>query len=77
MTTAGIKEKLIGKIRKIENKDLLEEIMRLLEIETEDTIYETTADQKKAIQEARGQYEKGDFKTKKDADNEIDQWLEE
>lgn len=69
------KEKLIQKIKNIENQDLIEEINRLIDIEFDDTPYLTNKDQKKAIQEARAQINNGDIINGDQADKEIDEWL--
>ncbi len=69
------KEKLIQKIKNIENQDLIEEINRLIDIEFDDTPYLTNEDQKKAIQEARAQINNGDIINGDQADKEIDEWI--
>ncbi len=77
MTKAIIRKKLIGKIKNIEDKDLLEELLRLLEMETDDTEYKTSEEQQTAIKEARKQYKKNEYLSDLEADRDIDQWLEE
>ena len=69
------KEKLIHKIKNIENQDIIEEIYRLIDIEFDDTPYLTNEDQKNAIQESRTQIESGDIINGDIADKEIDEWL--
>ncbi len=69
------KEKLIQKIKNIENQDLIEEINRLIDIELDDTPYLTNEDQMKAIQDARAQINNGDIINGDQADKEIDEWL--
>lgn len=77
MSTAELRKKLIEKINITENEDLLEEVYRLLEIESEDIeIYKLTDDQMLAIEEARNQIKNGQFLSDEEADKEINEWLE-
>lgn len=71
------KDKLIDKIRQIENPDIFNEIQRLLEIEFDDKPYQTTEEQKEAIRQARDQIKRGEIITEEQADKEIDEWLNE
>ena len=76
MTTTELKQKLINQIQKMENKPILEEALRLLELESKDLeVYKLNEDQKSAVAEARQQYQKGDFLNEGEADQEIDEWL--
>lgn len=76
MSTLELKKRLIDKIQKTENDDLLKELYRLLEMETEDIeIYKLNDSQKKAIDEARLQINNGQFLTNEQANKEINQWL--
>jgi hypothetical protein len=47
------KSKLINRINAIENKDVLDEVNRLLEVDVEETIYQTSSEQKEEIEQAR------------------------
>jgi len=76
MSTIELRRRLIDKIQKTENEDLLEEAYRLLELETEDIeIYKLNDDQRKAITEARQQINNGQFLTDDQSNKEIDEWL--
>jgi hypothetical protein len=70
------KEKIISRIKELEDINLIDEINRLLEIEFDDSPYITNQDQKDAIREARNQIKNGNTLTEDQADNEIDEWLE-
>jgi len=70
------KEKIINRIKELEDLNLIDEINRLLEIEFDDSPYITNQDQRNAIREARNQIKKGDTLTEDQADNEIDEWLD-
>ncbi len=59
MSTIELKKRLIDKIQKTDNENLLGEAFRLLEMESEDIeIYKLNDGQKKAIEEARKQITK-------------------
>ena len=76
MSTVELRKRLIDKIQKTDNEGLLQEVYRLLELETEDIeIYKLSDDQKKAVNEGRQQINDGRFLTNDQADNEIDEWL--
>ncbi|SEJ43230.1 hypothetical protein SAMN05216327_11062 [Dyadobacter sp. SG02] len=76
MATTGLKERLIDKIKSIDNEDILEEAYRLLGLETDnEEPHVLNADQKAAIAEAREQIKSGDYLTNQESDKEIDEWL--
>lgn len=76
MSTTELKKRLIDKIQKTDNENLLEEAYRLLELETQDIeVYKLTDDQRKAIDEAKQQITNGQFLTDEQANKEIDEWL--
>lgn len=76
MSTKELRKRLIKEIEKTQNEDLLEEVYRLLHIETSDIeIYKLSEDQKKSITEAKNQIKKGQFLTDEEANKEINEWL--
>jgi hypothetical protein len=76
MTVIELRKKLIGKINRIKNDDILEEMYRLIENQEADLdVYNLSADQKNAIAEAQQQIKDGDYLTEEQADKEIDEWL--
>lgn len=76
MSTLELRRRLIDKIQKTDNEDLLAEVYRLLELETEDIeTYKLNNDQRKAISEARKQISNGQFFTDEQSNKEIDEWL--
>ena len=78
MTEVELKKRLIGKINRMKNEYLLHELFRLLENEESDEdIYKFSEEELNAINEARGQYKKGEFLSNDAADKEIDTWLGE
>jgi hypothetical protein len=76
MSSAELKKRLIDKIRETDNKNLLEEAFRLLQMESEDIeVYTLSEDQKNAVNEARQQIKNGQFLTDDEANKDIDEWL--
>ena len=76
MKTFDIKEKLIKEINLSQNKNLLEELYRFLNLENEIQVeYLLNDDQNAAIAEARQQIKNGDFLSNKQADQEMEEWL--
>lgn len=74
--TLDLQKKLIDKIQVTHDNRILEEVYRLLAIESDDTdIYPLNDDQQKAIAEARHQIKSGQFLTEERANKEIDEWL--
>jgi predicted house-cleaning noncanonical NTP pyrophosphatase (MazG superfamily) len=76
MSTIELKERLIEKIQTTSDSDILEEVYRLLEMEQNDTaIFYFNDEQKKQIDTAQKQVQKGQYFSNLEADKEIDQWL--
>jgi hypothetical protein len=77
MSTVELRERLIDKIQKTEDDQLLEEACRLLEMEeAESDIYMLNGEQKEAIELSRQQIKEGKYLTDEQANQEIDEWLE-
>ena len=76
MTEIELKKRLIGKINRTKNKEILEEMYRLiLNEETDNSIYELSFEQKNAVEEAQKQYKNGQYLKSDEADKKIDEWL--
>ena len=76
MSTIELRNKVIDKIKKIDNEDLLNEVNRLIEIETSDLeVYKFNDEQKAAIEEAENQIRNGEFLTDEEATKDIEEWL--
>jgi hypothetical protein len=74
MSTIELRRRLIDKIQKTENGDLLAEAYRLLVMETGDIeMYKLNDDQRKAINEARQQINSGQFLTNEQSNKEIEE----
>ena len=76
MTQTNLKKRVIEGIENTKNTDLLEEVLRLLDLENQDLkIYELNHAQINAINEAREQINNGQTLTNEEANDEIDKWL--
>lgn len=75
METAELKRKLIAKINDTENSEILESLIRLLEIQSNEDVYVLNDAQIAAIEEAREDYKNGRFLTNEEANAEIEKWL--
>lgn len=71
------RKKLIEKIKRVNDKHIIDEVYRLLNIDFDDTVYETNNDQKKAIKEAREQIKSGHTLSDKEVNKQISKWLNE
>jgi len=77
MPTPSLKDRLIDKLREIEDPALLAEVSNLFELQEPESIYKTTPAQKKAIEEATQQVKDGRVVDNEQSDKESDEWLSE
>ena len=79
MASSDIKSKLIEEINSSSNQDLLEELYRFFNLDnaTEKSVYELSDTQKQAITEAREEINNGNYLTNDQANQDIDEWLNE
>jgi hypothetical protein len=76
MSTIELKEQLISKIKITNDDEVLENVLKLLEFETnKQEIYLLNDEQKMALKKAQAEYVNGDFYTVSEADNITAQWL--
>lgn len=75
MSTTELKNKVLKKIQGIEEHFLLEEVLALLEFETNPEPFKLSKEQILAIDEAREQIKRGETYTNSEVEEEIDQWL--
>jgi hypothetical protein len=74
MSALELKSKLIDRIQTTEDERILEEVFRLLGIESENIeVYKLNEQQTQAIREAREQIKNGQFMSTEDVDKEIDE----
>jgi hypothetical protein len=79
MATVGTKykSKLIDRINAIDDRNILDEVNRLLEVDIEDTVYQTSPEQKQEVAEARLQIAQNQGIPSEEADSDIEKWLSE
>jgi predicted transcriptional regulator len=77
MTTVELKNILIHQIAGIDDKSFLAAIKKIIDTKSGSTIYKTTPEQRKRIQEGREQIAKGEFYSNDQVEMEIDAWLKE
>ncbi len=70
-----LKDKLINKIKEINDPAILEEVSNRFELQESETIYQTNERQKAAIDEGKKQVKKNDTLTDEQASKDIDEWL--
>ncbi len=76
MLKETIKNDIIDKVKKVEDDMLLEEIYRILDLETEtDLVYVFNDSQKSIIGNRLEDMDNGSFLTSDEADKELDEWL--
>ena len=78
MSTAELRQKLIEKINSISDEKLLLEATRLLEIQLNEIEkpFILSTEMKLAVDQAQQEFRNGDFFSHKEANKEIDEWLE-
>lgn len=77
MTTGELKKILIHRIAEINDKSFLTAIKTIIETKSKSTIYKTTPEQRKEIEESMAQLAKGEYFTNEQVETEIDKWLSE
>jgi hypothetical protein len=77
MPDKDLKERLINKIKEIDDPAILEEVANLFELQEPDAVFKTTDKQKMAIDEAKNQIETKQTLSNEQSGKEADEWLKE
>lgn len=77
MTTGELKNILIHRIAAINDKSFLTAIKTIIETKSKSTVYKTTPEQPKEIEESMALLAKGEYFTNEQVEKEIDKWLSE
>jgi len=77
MTTAEIKNKLIASIINTNSGVILKDLQLILEFNSSEDVYRLTQDQRSLLAESRSDYDKGNYITDREANDNIDKWLGE
>jgi hypothetical protein len=76
MTSMELKNKVINKIRQINDDEILKDIYKLLDDSVEESeTMSLSKNHRKAIEKAKVQIENGDYLTNEQSNNAISQWL--
>ena len=75
MTVNNLKKLLIGKIAETSDEELLKVVYRLLDNYQE--VHQLSPEELSAVNEAEAEYERGEFVTDEELQNEIDKWLKD
>lgn len=71
----SLKDKLINKIKEINDPAILEEVANLFALQEQEAVYHTSDKQKKAIEDAKEQIKNNQTLTDEQAGKDIDEWL--
>ena len=71
------RKELLDRIMLIEDKDVLDEIYRLLQVNFDDSIFQLNEIQKKEIDQARQEIKRGEGIPSERLNKDIDEWLKE
>ncbi len=74
MSTLDLKNRVIHELNKAD-EDLLQEILELIDFETDETPYKTNSAEKSNITEGQNQIKAGNWFTNEEVDKEVDEWL--
>ena len=78
METSIMKEQLINKISSLKDKGFIEDLYQLLfKNSDQDNVFNLSAEQKRAVAEAREQYRKGEIISNEEIQSTSKKWLEE
>lgn len=77
MVTDKHRDKLIEKIKSIDDRKIIDEIYRLLKVDFDDTIYETNEAQKARIAKGIQQVENGEVTESEHVFKKMRKWLKE
>ena len=77
MSTAELKIDLISRIASTEEPRIIEELRKLLDFELDNETYKLSPEQLQRVSEAKAEYLSGNVVSEQQADEEIDEWLNE
>ncbi|MVN20095.1 hypothetical protein [Mucilaginibacter arboris] len=76
MIDIELKEKLIAKIDSINNEELLNQLLRIIDLESKaHEVYDLSKEEAEAVNEGIAQLNKGMFISNEEANRQADQWL--
>ena len=75
MANKDHRDVLIDKIRTITDKNVLDEVYRLLSVSLDDSVYHLNAEQEAEIAQAREEISSGQGRSSEQIEKEFDEWL--
>lgn len=70
-----LKKNIISKITETEDLNLLEDVVKVLGMQTESQVFKLNEKQKAAIEAGRQDIKNGKFLTNKEVEKDLDEWL--
>jgi len=77
MSTAELKIDLISRIANTEEPRIIEELRKLLDFELDNETYKLNPQQLQRVSEAKAEFLAGNVVSEQQADEEIDEWINE
>lgn len=75
MSTIELKKNIISKITETEDLNLLEDVLKVLGMQTESQVFILNKEQRAAIEAGRADIRNGKFLTNEDVEKDLDEWL--
>lgn len=75
MSTIELKKNIISKITETEDLNLLEDVLKVLGMQTESQVFILNEEQRVAIEAGRADIRNGKFLTNEDVEKDLDEWL--
>lgn len=76
MSTIELKKNIISKITETEDLNLLEDVVKVLGMQTESQVFKLNEKQRADIEAGRTDIRNGKFLTNEEVEKDLDQWLE-
>lgn len=76
MSTAELKMNIISKIANIDDLNLLEDVLKVIGLNSDSEVFELNDSHIHAISAGRDDIENGKFLTNEQVEKDLDQWLE-
>lgn len=75
MSTIELKKNIISKITETEDLNLLEDVLKVLGLQTDFQVFKLNGEQKVAIEAGREDIQNGKFLTSEEVEKYLDEWL--
>jgi hypothetical protein len=75
MSTAELKKNVISKISDLNDNQLLEDILRMIDLQSGFPVFELSTEQRVEILQGREQIQNGKFLTNEQVEKDLKEWL--